>query len=270
MVVSNGLFDALLFGLLLLGLGLDAAFPVLHGAAFLLACGAALYVAAQEWSESLAKRGIWTQESLSTALALSLGGFLYFRGRNGSDFSLLVMSIGMMMASLMVAIATLSAFSLVLKTLKPAPLLGYATTSFGALLMGGLAGLLTLETPVIAKAICVALAFAIWKARESFLPPAPNEANNAADGIAAPEINNTTPAFATSSTATNSAVEATQQAIFTQRWLIPRRGTLLDRFVPLLVLGALLILIGRNSSSFFGNLASPASANIETNQAHNP
>src|SRR5688500_1662452 len=125
MVVSNGLFDALLFGLLLLGLGLDYAIPQLHGTAFLLACGAALYMAAQEWSDSLERRGLWTQESLATALALSIGGFIYFRGRNGSDLALLVMSIGLMMASLMVAIATLSAFSTVLKNANAAPLLGY-------------------------------------------------------------------------------------------------------------------------------------------------
>ena len=39
MLVSNGLFDTLLFGALLLGLALDAAIPSLQGTAFLLACG---------------------------------------------------------------------------------------------------------------------------------------------------------------------------------------------------------------------------------------
>lgn len=263
MVVSNGLFDALLFGLLLLGLGLDSAIPALHGTAFLFACGAALYVAAQEWSETLSRRGLWTQESLSTALALSIGGFIYFRGRNGSDLSLLVMSIGMMMASLMVAIATLSAISAVFKQLKPAPLLGYAATAGGALIIGGLAGLLTLQTPVLAKALCVALAFAIWKARESFAPPAQNPADVQQTGAA----NGTTPKFG----ADNAALAQNHPASFSQRWLIPRRGTLLDRFVPLLVLGGLLILLGRESGSLLGNLASPASANGETtNQAPNP
>ncbi len=264
MVVSNGLFDALLFGLLLLGLGLDTAIPALHGAAFLLACGAALYVAAQEWSDSLSKRHFWTQESLSTALALSIGGFIYFRGRNGSDFSLLVMSIGLMMASLMIAIATLSAFSGVFKTLKPAPLIGYFTTAFGALIMGALAGLLTLETSVVAKAICVALAFAIWKARETFSPPAPNPA----DAKQETKSLASTPSFDLSSAR---AEPNAQPIIISQRWLIPRRGTLLDRFVPLLILGGLLIFFGRNSGNLLGNLTSPASANIETaNQAPNP
>ncbi len=269
MVVSNGLFDALLFGFLLLGLGLDTAFPSLHGAAFLLACGAALYMAAQEWSETLSKRDFWTQESLATALALSIGGFIYFRGRNGSDFSLLVMSIGMMMASLMVAIATLSVLSATLKHLNPAPLFGYAATAGGALIMGGLGGLLTLETPVVAKAICVVLAFAIWKARESFAPPTQNPADK--------PMSSETPFPTPQLDLGNSSVpQVINPAALSQRWLIPRRGTLLDRFVPVLVLGALLILLGRESGNLMGNLAPPASANGESanteaaNQVQNP
>jgi hypothetical protein len=269
MVVSNELFDALLFGLLLLGLGLDAAVPALHGAAFLFACGAALYMAAQEWSEALANRGLWTQESLSTALALSIGGFIYFRGRNGSDFSLLIMSIGLMMASLMVAIATLSACGAVLKTLKPAPLVGYLVTSIGALLMGTLAGLITLETPVFAKAICVALAFAIWKMRERVSPPAQNATSSPATENE-PQAAETA-ASLTESNLSTAPIMAGGAPAFSQRWLIPRRGTTLDRFLPLLILGGLLILLGRESGSFLSNLAPPASANGETiNQVQNP
>jgi hypothetical protein len=268
MVVSNGLFDALLFGLLLLGLGLDTAIPALHGAAFLMACGAALYVAAQEWSETLSRRGFWTQESLSTAMALSIGGFIYFRGRNGSDFSLLVMSIGLMMASLMVAIATLGTFSAVFKQLKPAPLLGYLVTIVGASVMGGLAGLLTLETPVFAKAVCVALAFAVWKARERFSPPTANPT----DAQEAEKDFSVTPKFDLGKAATTKDVQTGSTASpVGQRWLIPRRGTLMDRFVPVLILGALLILLGRESGNLMSNLASPASANGEsTNQVQNP
>jgi hypothetical protein len=262
MVVSNGLFDALLFGLLLLGLGLDYAIPALHGTAFLLACGAALYMAAQEWSDALERRGLWTQESLATALALSIGGFVYFRGRNGSDLALLIMSIGMMMASLMVAIATLSAMSSVLKTLNPAPLLGYAVTAVGAGIMGALAGLLTLNTPVVAKALSVALAFALWKARETVMPPAQNPALGHPSATQSAETTPESDLSAPPLTAPISPVGV--PGGIGQRWqLIPRRGTLLDRFVPVLVLGGLLILLGRESGSLLQSVAPPASANGE-------
>lgn len=259
MVVSNGLFDALLFGLLLLGMGLDFAVPALHGAAFLLACGAALYVAAQEWSETLSKRGLWTQESLSTALALSVGGFIYFRGRNGSDFALLVMSIGLMMASLMVAISTLSAFGAVLKNLNPSSLVGYLITVVGASVMGALAGLLTLDAPIVAKAVCVVIAFAIWKARESFSPPAPNAAEAPSH-----EVNSNAPKFDLETSGSTKPAPT-----LSQKWLIPRRGTLLDRFVPVLILGALLIIFSRQSGNILSSVAPPASANSNAANAEN-
>lgn len=266
MVVSNGLFDALLFGLLLLGLGLDYAIPPLQGTAFLLACGAALYMAAQEWSDTLERRGVWTQESLATALALSIGGFIYFRGRNGSDLTLLVMSIGLMMASLMVAIATLSAVSAVLKKLSPAPLLGYGATAAGALIMGALAGLLTLNTPVIAKAVSMVLAFAIWKARETVSPPAQNPA------LPKPAEPSTPQFDLTASAAPPTPAPVRAPGAIGQRWqLIPRRGTLLDRFLPVLILGGLLILFGRESGNLLQSVAPPASANGESlKQAPNP
>lgn len=251
MLVSNGLFDALLFGSLLIGLGLDAAFPSLHGVAFLLACGTVLYMAAQEWSDTLSRRGIWTQEALSTAVALSAGGFFYFRGRNGSDFALLGLSIGLMMASLMLAIATLSALSATAKKVSPAPLAGYFITSVGALVMGALAGLLTIEAPVGPKAICLAVAFALWKAREAFAPPAQNPTPV---NVSSSEMEAAPPVDATLSHPL--APHANQ------RWqIIPRRGTLLDRFVPVLVLGALLIVMARQSGNILQSVAPPASAN---------
>ncbi len=271
MVVSNGLFDALLFGLLLLGLGLDYAIPPLQGTAFLLACGAALYMAAQEWSDALERRGLWTQESLATALALSVGGFIYFRGRNGSDLSLLVMSIGLMMASLMVAIATLSAVGSVLKKLNPAPLLGYGATAAGAVLMGALAGSLTLNTPVIAKVVSVVLAFAIWKARETVSPPAQNPSLT---NLSTPQTSepSTKPQFDLGASSPTLAAPVGAPGAIGQRWqLIPRRGTLLDRFLPVLILGGLLILFGRESGNLLQSVAPPASANGESlNQAPNP
>ena len=253
MVVSNGLFDGLLFGALLLGLGLDAAFPALRGTAFLVACGAAVYMAAQEWSEALARRRFWTQEQLATAVALSIGGFIYFYFRNESDFVILVLSIGLMMASLMVAIATMAAFGAAFKQLSPAPLLGYLATAAGGFAIGALAGLITLETPVMAKFAVLAISFALWKVREALAPPGQQIAN-ASDGSAPipPEAFEPAP---------NAASPAAPLPIHPQSWhLMPRRGTLLDRFIPLLLIGGLMILVLRQPSNLLQSVAPPASA----------
>ena len=107
MVVSNFIFDIVLFGALFLAALADGALPQTFGVATLLAVGAAIYIGAQEWCDALLRWRQWTQESLSSAVALSTLGFIYFWWRNPGDFALLVLSIGLMMASLMVAIAVL-------------------------------------------------------------------------------------------------------------------------------------------------------------------
>ncbi len=252
MVVSNRLFDTLLFGALLLGLGLDAAIPALHGTAFLLACGLAVYMAAQEWSEALARRGLWTQEPLATAVALSSGGFIYFNFRNESDFVILVLSIGLMMASLMVAIATMSAFGAAFKQLSPAPLLGYLATIAGAFAMGALAGIITIEAPVVAKLAVVAISFALWKLREALAPPA-HQAVMSGSGEAGPSAFSNSPVKAAST--------ELPMPVSIQGWhLTPRRGTLLDRFLPVLIIGGLMILGARQSGTLLQSVAPPASA----------
>lgn len=265
MLVSNGLFDTLLFGALLLGLALDAAIPAMQGTAFLLACGLSVYMAAQEWSEALARRRVWTQEPLATAVALSSGGFIYFYFRNESDFVILVLSIGLMMASLMVAIATMGAFSATFKQGSPAPLLGYLATAAGAFAIGTLAGIITLEAPVVAKLAVVAISFAVWKLREALAPPgAVNEAslpNASEDKTAAPGLTPTTVAVTTAVFVATGGAAGWNPAA-TQGWhLMPRRGTLLDRFIPVLIVGGLMILGARQSGTLLQSVAPPASAN---------
>src|SRR5215213_6797112 len=136
MVVSDLIFDAILFGALLLAVLLDSLFPALHGTAFLLVVGAATYVAAQELCDALSRRSWWTQESLATALSLSTGGFIYVWWRNSSDLAWLILSIGLMMASLMIAIATISACSATLREHSARPILGLGLTVAGAYVLG--------------------------------------------------------------------------------------------------------------------------------------
>src|SRR5687768_8526709 len=151
MVVPNLLFDVILFGALLLAAVLDNSIAAFHGGASFLAVGAATYVAAQELSDALTRRHWWTQESLATALSLSTAGFIYFWWRNDSDLALLVLSIGLMMASLMAAIATIGGCGTALKEMSLRPLAGLLLSVMSALILGLLAGLLTLNAPPLAK-----------------------------------------------------------------------------------------------------------------------
>lgn len=228
----------MLFGALLVAALLDTLFPgLLHGIAGVLVVGVFSYVAAQEWCEKLGRRGLWNQESLATSLALCVGGFLYYWNRNGSDFVMVVLSIGLMMASLMIAIAFIAAVGAAFRERSAQPILGLILTTFGALFLGIAGGLLTLSTPLLL--LVAALGLVAWKLRESVRPP----------GRAA--------TLQTSGETPRLALHPVPM-----RWLpSPQRGTLLDRFVPVLLLGvALFLLFYKSNPSSPLAIQTPASA----------
>jgi len=269
MVVPDLIFDAVLFGALLVAVLLDSTVPSLHGTAFLVVVGAATYIAAQELCDALNRRSWWTQESLATALSLSTGGFIYVWWRNDSDLAWLALSIGLMMASLMVAISVIAAFGTTVREGSPRPLLGSWLTVVGSLVLGIPAGLLTLEAPVAIKVIVVGAGVVLWKLRESVRPPGQNALSQEALTVGLPTRPVTTPAgegtARTTAASPASGVEAAPRTLIAHpsgRWmLIPQRGTLLDRFVPMLVLGAVLFLATRQlGPGFFGPISPAASA----------
>ena len=244
MILPNLAFDALLFGLLLIAALVDSLFPWTHGAASLLVVGGATYWAAQELSEWLLRRAGWSQESLATSLALCLAGFLYFWFRNQSDLALLVLSIGLMMGSLMLAISVLAAGGAVVREGRATPLFGWFADVVSATALGATAGLLILvlgqsgtdNLPL--KVGGIAGAFALWKVRESLAPPEINAHYTAGTAGNATEI---------------AAPPAQRPALF------PQRGTLLDRLVPLLILGIISVFALRGMVSL-PNPTTPAIA----------
>ena len=246
MVVPNPVFDALLFGLLLICGVTDSSVPVLQGTASLLAVGVITYWAAQELSEKLVRRAGWSQESLATSATLSAGGFVYFWWRNQSDFSLLVLSIGLMMSSLMVAISVLGAGSSVFKEGNGTSAFGWLATFASSLVLGVLAGVLalTLGAPgggglLILKAFAILISLAVWKVREKSRPLAAN------------------PHFHTQNAQRSAGLSP---AMTPTRWaLFPQRGTTIDRLLPLLILGVVLLVTGRQFA-FPGTAVAPAVA----------
>lgn len=227
MILPNLAFDALLFGLLLIAAAIDSAFPITHGAATLLVAGGATYWAAQELSEWLLRRVGWSQESLATSASLCVAGFIYFWFRNQSDLALLGLSIGLMMGSLMLAISILAAAGTVVREGRATSLAGWIADAILSVVLGATAGLLILvlgqsgTESLPLKLGGIAGAFALWKLRESLAPPAVNAHYIAPSSqeIAPPQ---------------------------TQRpALFPQRGTLLDRLVPLLILGIISLFAAR-------------------------
>ena len=229
MILPNLAFDALLFGLLLVAAAIDSAFPITHGAASLLVVGGATYWAAQELAEWLLRRIGWSQESLATSLSLCTAGFIYFWLRNQSDFALLALSIGLMMGSLMLAISILAAFSATFREGRATPLVGWLATSLLSIGLGVAVGfaVLALGRAGIAglplKIGGIAAALVLWKLREMLAPPAVNAhyTQPGAQEIAPPQ---------------NERVA-----------LFPQRGTLLDRLVPVLILGVIAIVAMRGA-----------------------
>ena len=231
MILPNLAFDALLFGLLLIAAAIDSAFPITHGAASLLVVGGATYWAAQELSEWLLRRIGWSQESLATSLSLCTAGFIYFWLRNQSDFALLALSIGLMMGSLMLAISVLAAFSATFREGRATPLVGWFSTAVLSIALGTAVGfaVLVLGQSGLAnlplKIGGLAGALVLWKLREKLVPPAVNAHYTppGAQEIAPPQ---------------NERVA-----------LFPQRGTLLDRLVPVLILGIIAIVALRGAIS---------------------
>jgi hypothetical protein len=268
MVVPDLIFDVVLFGVLLLAVLLDNVFPQqLHGAASLLAIGTATYVAAQEMCDELARRKWWTQESLATALSLSTAGFIYYWWRNDSDISLLGLSIGLMMAALMVMISVIGAGSATLGNKSIHPLLGLAATATGALCLGLLSGLLIFvltsdvgQSSILIKAVILGVGAVLWKLRENLRPPMRNEVplgvatmgNPAwpmptAEGSSSSRSSAASPLASEDSGAAPRAVAAHPGG----RWaLMPQRGTLLDRFLPILIMGAVLYITLQRAFGF--------------------
>lgn len=231
MILPNLAFDALLFGLLLIAAAIDSAFPILHGAASLLVVGGATYWAAQELAEWLLRRVGWSQESLATSLALCTAGFIYFWLRNQSDLALLALSIGLMMGSLMLAISILAALSGTFREGRVTPLVGWLSTAILSVALGTAVGFAVLvlgqsglaNLPLKIGGIVAALV--LWKLRESLAPPAVNAHYTppGAQEIAPPQ--------------------GQRVALF------PQRGTLLDRLVPVLILGLIAIVAMRGAIS---------------------
>lgn len=251
MVVSNLVFDVILFGALLLAALIDGYSPATAGVVSLLVAGGAVYIAAQEWCDSLARRKLWTQDAFSTAVALSVLGFIYFWWRNTSDFALLILSIGLMMASLMVAIGLIAAFGAMFKEGSAGALGGLILTFLGAFSLGVFGGVLALllggPAGLLPKLLVIGVALFGWKLRESLRPPLANE-------------------HATEGPFSVSPVNGTHHAM---RWaIIPRGGTLLDRFVPVLVLAVIMFFCGRQLG-MSGQLTAPVIAQPDSAASDN-
>lgn len=241
MVVRDSIFDVLLFGVLALALALDRIFPQLHGVATVFAVGLATYLAAQEMACGLARRPLWTQESLTTSVALSALGFLYYFGRNGSDIILVILSLAFMMTSLMMLIAIVAAIGAAWHGKSVAPLLGWIATFAGALVLGAFAGVLILvltsDLPIALRFALFAVGFALAKMRAM--------SRRTANQTPTPhDTSSTRNAFSHTETPDNSKPDddtrASAAEMHAGSWTLqPERGTLLERFAPILLVGAL-------------------------------
>ena len=254
MIVPNPLFDLLLFGLLVLAGAVDGAFPALDGAVSLLIVGGATYWAAQELSDSLLRKAGWTQESLTTSTALSVGGFIYFWWRNQSDLALLVLSIGLMMSSLMVAISVLASIGTAFREGRPTAILGWIASLGSSMALGLLSGILVLalgapqdEIGPVYKAVAVAIAVGLWKWREVSSPPDSN-----------PHYHNLE---AQKSVGVATAMPPSRFALF------PQRGTLTDRYLPMLLTGLILLIAVHGAH---GNSGMPSAVAAQTASAQTP
>jgi len=240
MVLPNMAFDALMWGLLFGAALVDGAFPASRGFASLVVLVGATYWAAQELGEFLTRRVGWSQESLATSLAPCAALFLYFGARNSSDFSLLLLSIALMMGSLMVTISLLAALAMLLREGRTVGIVGWVATAVLSLALGVAAGvaaiLLGLGPDYLPYKIGALVgAFALWKVREQLSPP---------------------PANPHAGTSTERAATATTP----RPALVPQRGTLLDRLVPVAILGVLLALAVMKGSLSLGSLNQAAVA----------
>ncbi len=248
MVLPNIAFDALMWGLLLVAALVDGALPNTLGFASLLIVVGATYWAAQELAEFITRRMGWSQESLATSLATCAAIFVYFAGRNSSDFSLLILSVALMMGSLMVTISLLAATGLLLREGRGAGLGGWVVTSLLSLVLGIAAGVvaivLGLSNEFLVYKIGVLVgALVLWKVRELVSPPSANP-------------------HATLATSPEVAQTAVRPALF------PQRGTLLDRLIPVAILG-LILALGLRGTLSLNALNPPAVASQNTGASTN-
>lgn len=272
MLLPNLVFDVLVFGALILAAALDWAFPGLGGALGMLAVGGALYIASQEMCEGLQARKLWSSESLATSLAPIIAGIVFFWGRNGSDFALLLLSIGLMMSALMTTIGAIAALGAVWREKSATPLLGLLLTLGGSVALGLTGGLLTLSSPLL-LGVSV-LGYIAWKLRErvsKFAPntPAENEpsVSEAMRGSAkrvartAAEVASAGVGGAVGGGLANQLLPTPDERPMGRPLLVPQRGTLFHRLLPVLVLGLLgfLALRGARVGSVLG-LDAPAVA----------
>lgn len=261
MLVSDLLIDLLVFGALLVGALVDGALPVTHGAASLLAVGAALYLAAQEVSAFLDRRKMWTQESLWTSLALCTAGIAYYWWRNQSDLALLALSIALMLSSLMVAIGLISGIGAVLRG-NAGAVGGLLASIVGALALGAVGGgaIIALGQPNSALPLAwklgvIGLSFVLWKAREKARPPLQNTLEAVPSPIEDEKRVVNLYGIKVAPQDSEAPVHSTSH-----RALIPQRGTVFDRLGPALVLGLVLLAIAASGSKLAAPITSRAVA----------
>ena len=212
MIISSALFDLVLFGGLLIAVGIDAAIPAWAGAATLVALAAAVYVTSTELSYRLGQHKHWTQEALSSGLALSALFFIYWWWANQSDLALLALSIVLMMTALMLTISIISCGNAMWIQKSVTPLAGFLMTAFGGIVLGVLAGPLTMTIGAQYKVIAIIIGGVIWKALERLSPTSAEEV-------------------------------IPDDTTEVERWmLLPKGGRLLDRLVPVLVFGVFLLI----------------------------
>lgn len=205
--LSSPVLDGLMLVALLVAAILDDRWAALHGAGLLVVLGLLVYVAAQEAAAVWHQRGWWTSESLAVGVALCSGGFLYWWERNHSDLTLFLLSIGLMMGSLMALVSVLSALGQAVRRRNPAPVLQLIGLVLVTLGLGVLGGLLTLNAGLIWKTGFIVIGLVAWKVREVVRPPG------------------------------QPMTSAPDSALL----LIPNRGTITDRLIPILAIGTVLM-----------------------------
>jgi hypothetical protein len=234
MLVSNWLLDGVMFGALLLAIVIDAFVPATHGVITLLVVAAITYFTAEDSSHGLHQRGLWSQDSLSTSLAVSMAGFIYYWWRNDSDAVATALHIGLMMSSLMLLIGVVAALGACITHRSVLPLIGLLATFVISLMLGVLAGLLvyllTSNISLPLKLAVVLIGAVFWKVRESVHRPIVND-----------------PLPLVPPTPSTPAGETVPPAM---RSLVPQHGSVLDRFLPSLLLGPCAFIVLQQAFGF--------------------
>ena len=231
MILSDLLFDALMFGALVLAVVCDALVPASHGSATLVVLGFFLYLAAEDGAE-IARRAGWGQESLASGVALSTFGFIYFWWRNDSDVAATALHICLMLSALMALIGVVAALAAAFHERSARPLIGLLATVGIAFALGALGGaallFLTGGASLVLKLAVVAASLVAWRLRVQ-------KGGNAATSTV--ENGPDAKKDAAQKDAKNTVAE--DAALAASRILRPHSRLALDRLAPLLVIGAL-------------------------------